>query len=227
MHRDTLLTLWIHGSFYTVDYSFVAAVPDIFRDVYGYNELQVGLAYLPRGVGIIVGSFCTGKLMDYNYRVTSRDLGRGPDQVAREDLYGFPVERARSRRSGWMLIVSTGTIVGYGWSVMRAAHPAVLLVLQFMQGFWGTFFYTTYSTLLVDTFPDRSSTAAAATSVTRCAMAAAGVAILQPLLDAAGRGWYFTVLGLWSGVLGAVAVALLRWRGMKWRQARVDNRQHE
>lgn len=223
-HRDTFLTLWVHGSFYTVDYSFVAAVPDVFKDVYRFSELQVGLAYLPRGVGIIVGSFCTGRLMDYNYRVTARELGHGAGKATGEELHDFPIERARSRSSYWMLVVSTGTMLGYGWAAARAAHPAVPLILQFMQGFWGTFFYTTYSTLLVDSFPDRSSTAAAATSVTRCAMAAAGVALLQPLLDVAGRGWYFTVLGLWSGVLGAVAVALLRWRGMKWRQARTDRR---
>lgn len=73
---------------------------------------------------------------------------------------------------------------------------AVVLALQFMQGVWGTFFYTTYSALLVDSFPQSPSTAAAATSVMRCAMAATGVAILQPLIDAAGRGWYFTALGV-------------------------------
>ncbi|KAK0125059.1 hypothetical protein ONS96_008927 [Cadophora gregata f. sp. sojae] len=30
-HYDTFLTLWIHASFYTVDYAIVAAVPDIFE----------------------------------------------------------------------------------------------------------------------------------------------------------------------------------------------------
>ena len=63
-----------------------------------------------------------------------------------------------------MLAVATGTMVAYGWVIERAVHPAVPLVLQFMQGLWGTFFYTTYSTLLVDVYPDKSSTAAAATS---------------------------------------------------------------
>ncbi|OAQ90083.1 NACHT and WD domain-containingprotein [Purpureocillium lilacinum] len=230
LHRDTILTLWLHGSFYTVDYSFVAAVPDIFKDAYEFNELQIGLAYLPRGVGIISGSFFTGRLMDRNYRATVREQGRvdtqtgqQADAVATGAREGFPIERARSRSSYWMLAVATGTMVAYGWVIERAVHPAVPLVLQFMQGFWGTFFYTTYSTLLVDVYPDKSSTAAAATSVTRCAMAATGVAVLQPLLDAAGRGWYFTVLGVWSGGLGVVAVMLLRRKGMQWRLIRKDN----
>jgi len=52
-------------------------------------------------------------------------------------------------------------------------------------------------------------------------MAAAGAAVLQPLLDAAGRGWYFTLLGLWSGGFGAVAVWLIRRKGMQYRTRRM------
>lgn len=220
-HKDTFLTLWVHGSFYTVDYSFVAAMPDIWQGIYGWNDWQTGLAYLPRGIGIIVGSFLTGKLMDYNYRVTARSAGWDDSKKATgEELLQFSIERSRSRGSYVGLVVSTATMVGYGWALQKRAHPAVALVLQFMQGFWGTYFYTTYSALLIDSFPKSPSTAAATTSVTRCTMAATGVAILQPMMNAAGRGWYFTALGLWSGTFCAGAIHLLRWKGMKWRNAR-------
>ncbi|CAG9990628.1 unnamed protein product [Clonostachys byssicola] len=219
-YPDSFLSLWIHGSFYTVDYSFGAALPDIFKDIYGFNEWQLGLAYLPRGVGIITGSYVTGKLMDRNYAKTLRELGWTTDRVTPDELVHFPIEKARTRNTYPFLFISAGTIIGYGWAVTQSAHPAVALVLQFIQGFWGTYFYTTYSTLMVDTYPQSPSTAAAATSVTRCAMAAAGVAILQPLLNVAGRGWYFTALGLWSGLFGTVAVSLLRWKGSVWRSRR-------
>ncbi|KAI0183665.1 major facilitator superfamily domain-containing protein [Xylaria flabelliformis] len=218
-HRDTIFTLWMHGSFYVVDYAFVAALPDIYMN-YNFNELYIGLAYLPRGVGIIVGSYFTGKLMDRNYRVTAREIGWQTDKATGEDLLHFPIEKARTRCSYWMLILSTTTMIGYGWAVDSRAHFSIAPILQFLQGFWGTFFYTTYSALLVDSFPQSPSTAAATTSITRTAMAAAGVAILQPLLDAAGKGWYFTVLGLWSGILGCVAVFMLRRNGMVWRRKR-------
>ena len=115
-------------------------------------------------------------------------------------------------------MISTATMIGYGWTVQYHAHPAIPLILQFLQGFWGCYGYTTFSTLLVDSFPQSPSTAAAATSITRCAMAATGVAVLQPLLNAAGRRWYFTALDLWSGILSALCVALLQWKGMHWRQ---------
>ena len=54
-HFDAFLVLWMHGSFYTAGYSLVAAVPDIYKSIYHFNELQIGLGYLPRGAGIVIG----------------------------------------------------------------------------------------------------------------------------------------------------------------------------
>ena len=220
-HLDTALALWMHESFYTVDYSLVAAVPDIFKDIYHFNELQLGLAYLPRGVGIILGGYCNGRLMDHNYKATAHQVNWIIDTVSGDDLSRFPIERARSRGSYLLLAISTMTLIGYGWAVNQHAHVSVPLTLQFIQGFWGTCFYTAYNTLLVDIFPESPSTAAAAASIVRCTMAAAGVAVLQPLLSATGRGWYFTALGLWSGSFGVVAVWLIRRKGMVWRTRRL------
>lgn len=222
-HLDTFLVLWMHGSFYTVDYSLLAAVPDIYKSIYHFNELQIGLVYLPRGAGIIIGGYCVGKVMDYNYRVTAKRLGWTVDEISGDDIAHFPIEQARSRGSLWLLLISTMTLVGYGWAINKHMHVSVALIMQFVQGFWGTYFYTTYNTLLVDIFPESPSTAAATASITRCAMAATGIAILQPLLDAAGRGWYFTLLGLWSGGCGTVAVLLIRKKGMQWRTGRMKN----
>ena len=213
-HRDTFLVVWMHGSFYSVDYSLVAAIPDIYQNIYHFNELKIGLSYLLRGVGIITGGFVTGKLMDYNYKKIAKGIGWATDEVSGDDLSHFPIERARSRGSSFLLAISTVTLIGYGWAVMNHAHVSILLILQFVQGFWGTYFYTVYNTLLVDLFPDTPSTAAAAASIIRCGMAAAAIAILQPLLAATGRGWYFTALGLWSGGCGSIAVWLIRKKGM-------------
>jgi len=221
-YRDTFLTLWMHSSFYAVDYSIVAAVPDIYKNSYAFNELQIGLSYLPRGVGIIIGNFCNGRVMDHNYKAVARKVGWAVDAVSGDDLRHFPIERARARGFLWLLLVSTTTLVGYGWAVDKHVHVSIPLMLQFVQGFFGTCFYTTFNTLVVDIFPESPSTAAAAASVSRCAMAAAAVALLQPLLDAAGRGWYFTVLGLWSGGFGVVAVVLLKQKGMQWRVRRIE-----
>ncbi|KAI4267625.1 MAG: hypothetical protein L6R38_008174 [Xanthoria sp. 2 TBL-2021] len=223
-HLDTFFALWMQGSFYVVDYAIVAVMPDLYKDIYNFNELQVGLTYIPRGVGIITASFCIGKMMDYNYKTVARKIGWNIDEVAGDDLQHFPIERARARGSYYLLIISTAVLVGYGWAVTKHAHLAIVLILQFIQGSMGTCFYNTYNALLVDVFPESPSTAAAAASIVRCAMAAAGIAILQPLLAALGRGWYLTILGIWSGGCGALAVLVIERKGMSWRTRRTKRK---
>lgn len=217
---DAFLCLWMHGSFYAVDYILAATVSGIFTDIYRFNTLLTGISYLPRGIGIIVGGYCNGRVMDHNYRVTARKHNRSIDRVAGDDLREFPIELARSRGTYYLLLISTGTLVAYGWMVYYEKHYSIPLILQFIQGFWGTCFYSIYNTLLIDIFPQNPSSAAASASIMRCAMAAIGVSILQPLLGAAGLGWYFTGLGIFSAVCGAMAVWCIRRYGMQWRQKR-------
>ena len=223
-HLDTFFALWMQGSFYVVDYAVVAVMPDILKDIYHFNELQIGLTYIPRGVGIIAGGYCIGKIMDYNYKTVARKIGWNIDEVAGDDLQHFPIERARARGSYFLLIISTAVLVGYGWAVTKHAHLAIVLILQFIQGSMGCCFYNTYNALLVDVFPESPSTAAAAASIVRCAMAAAGVAILQPLLAVLNRGWFFTILGIWSGGCGALAVLVIERKGMSWRTRRLKRK---
>ena len=219
-YRDAFLVLFVHGSFYVVDYSLNATAPDIYSDIYHLNELQIGLTYLPRGFGIITGSYFNGWLMDHNYKYVADQIGQVSTTLCNDDWRTFPFERARTRGSPWLLCMSTAGLIAYGWVVWKHAYIAIPLILQYILGFAQTCFYTLYSTLLVDAFPERPSTAAAAASVVRCAMAATALAILQPLLDAAGRGWYFTALGIWSGSFCSLAIWLIRRNGMKWRQGR-------
>jgi hypothetical protein len=124
-HYNTFLALWMHGSFYTVDYSMVAAIPDIYKSIYNFNELQIGLSYLPRGAGIIIGGYCNGRWIDYNYNITARRIGLVVDKVASDDLQHFPIERARSRGSYWLLLISTATLIGYGWAVEKNSHVSI------------------------------------------------------------------------------------------------------
>lgn len=182
-------------------------------------------AILPySGVGIIAGSFFIGKLIDYNYKTVAGKIGWNIDEVVGDNLQHFSIERARARGSYVLLIISTAVLVGYGWAVTKHAHLAIVLILRFIQGSMGCCFYNTYNALLVDVYPESPSTAAAAASIVRCAMAAAGVAILQPLLAVLNRGWYFTILGIWSGGCGALAVLTIERKGMSWRTRRIERK---
>lgn len=221
-HRDAFCTIWLHLSLYLVDYSYDAVLPELYQEN-GYElfALHLSPAYLPRLVGIILGSYLTGKLMDHNYNDTLQTLHSAPTtRTVRSsfDLRDFPIEVARCRYVDYVLLVSTATTIAYGWAL--TSHPGVALILQFMQGMSGTHIYITTAALLADVFPEKPTSAAAVTSVARCITAAIGLTVLQPLLNTVGRPEYFKALGLWSGISGVLAVWLLRKRGMEWRRER-------
>lgn len=44
--KDTALVLWMAGSPYAVWYAVQASIPSIYKDIYQFNELQIGLSYL-------------------------------------------------------------------------------------------------------------------------------------------------------------------------------------
>ncbi|KAI9716726.1 MAG: hypothetical protein M1828_007588 [Chrysothrix sp. TS-e1954] len=218
-YKDTALVLWLAGAPYATWYCIQASISQIYKDVYKFNELQIGLSYLTGGFGTVLGGYANGKLMDWNYRSTARSIGYTINKVSGDDLRKFPIERARAKGAFGLLVIYTGALAGYGWSIRT--HESLPLILQFVLAALCTSFQQTFNALLVDIFPASPSTAAASSNITRCTLAAVAVAILQPLVGAIGRGWFFTLLALVSGGGGFFANLALVNHGMQWREARL------
>jgi MFS family permease len=225
-HKDAALILFLSSIFYASYYCIQASIPVIFESTYGFNALQVGLAYLPGGVGCIVGATVTGRFMDHNYKVTAEEIGHKIDKVKGDDIKNFPVERARTRLNMPLLVIYTAAFVGYGWAAETATHFSVCLVLQGVLGILCMLFNIVSQALLVDIFPDNSSAAAATGNLARCSLTAILISVLEPGLKRMGRGWYFTLLGLLSGFGGIVVVFLIRLKGLQWRKERTNKSTH-
>ncbi|KAK8042975.1 hypothetical protein PG994_013458 [Apiospora phragmitis] len=225
-HKDAFTVLYLAASPYASWYTVTTSIPLIYGDVYGYNELIVGLCYLAGGGGILAGGLIAGRLMDWNYKHVAKQAGYSVDKQAGDDIQRFPIERARSRGSYTLILMSVIGFVGYGWAVQRRVHPAVTLILQAVLGALATILHQIYSALLVDIFPDTPGTAGAANNICRCVTSAALVAALQPLVDAIGRSWFFTFIGLWHGLGSFLGVYILRRWGPRWKKERLQVRGH-
>lgn len=220
--KDTALVLWQAASPYAVWYCVQTSIPAIYKDTYGFNELEIGLCHLTGGAGTVLGGYANGKLMDWNYKVTARSIGHTIDKVSGDDLDHFPIERARARGSWYLLAVYICSLTGYGWSVVAHTHESVPLILQFILAALCTCFQQTFNTLLVDIYQASPSTAAASSNITRCALSAVAIAVLQPLVNVMGRGWFFTILAILSGGGGLVSNWAINSRGMQWRRLRIS-----
>jgi len=221
-HADTSLTLWSAASPYAMWYCIQASIPLIYGQQYGYNPLAVSLCFLSGGAGVILGGFIAGRLMDFNYKKTAEKFSLPIDRVTGDNLRNFPIEAARSRGSYLLHVFSIAALVGYGWAIQLRVHPSVPLILQLFIGARCTIVLQQFSTLIVDIFPGKAGTAAASNNITRCTLSAAAVALLQPMKEAIGNGWMFTILGLIDGLSSIFAVMILRKWGWAWRLNRQD-----
>lgn len=220
---DTFLGLWLAASPYAVWYLIQASLPVIYGQDpggYGFKDIYVGLCYLAGGGGVITGGFICGKMMDRNYKHVAKKAGFSTNKSDNHNIHDFPIEEARSRFSLIILAVSMCVLVGFAWAVQYKVHPSVPLILQFYLGAKCTILHQVYSALVVDIFPEKPSTIAASNNIIRCALSAAVVAALNPLVSAMGRGWFFTMLAILDGGLCMIFVIVLRRWGKHWRNKR-------
>jgi multidrug resistance protein len=201
-NQANFIVILAGGITYTVYTCLAASLSAAVIAEYEMNYLMAGLTYLPNGIGVILSSYASGKLLDHDYKVTARRLGF---PVTSRSGNEFPFAKARLRSIFPVVIVSAVATMGYGWVLHTRSHIAILLVVQFFSGAAQVCIFATCGTLLTDLNPGRSSTVQASYSLVRCALSGAGVAALETMVRQIGYGWTFTVFG----GLGLLCVPIL------------------
>lgn len=217
--KDVGLLLLFNSLIYTAFYLVAASAPSLFHDIYGYNDLQIGLAFLPFGFGCFLAPLLNGRMLDRNYRRWARKKGIAVDKRRRDSLRDFPLERARIEVTAPLLVLGDAALLCYGWVLQAEPSVAAPLVLHFVMGVALTGAFNSLSIMLVDLYPLSPATATAANNLVRCLMGAAGTAVVVSMIEGMGRGWCFTFV---AGVVAATSPilwVLVRW-GPEWREAR-------
>lgn len=219
--KDVGILLFYNAIVYTAWYDVTSSLPFLFEEIYGFSELQIGLAFIPFGVGCTVASIATGHLMDWNFARIARDCDY--DNVAKtalpDGLKDFPLEKARVQVVWPLLYTGIAATLCYGWVLEKSAPLAAPLVLQFVIGLCFTGVFDIMSTLFVDLYPQSPATATAANNLVRCLLGAAGTALIIQMIKAMGKGWCFTFLAAVVFVLSPLLAVDVVW-GPKWREAR-------
>ncbi|OIW27702.1 MFS general substrate transporter [Coniochaeta ligniaria NRRL 30616] len=214
--KDSALITLIFGIFYMNLNSLQASTSTLFVQVHDISGIELGLVYLPSGIGSCIGAYYAGSLLDHDYCVVARENNIEVDKRAGDDLTTFPIEKARFRSIWYVISAGALSMIGYGWSMHFKVNMAVPLVLHFVIGLSTAVVFNMCGTLLVDIHPKSPSTAQAANSIVRAFLAGGGTACVQVFVDAMGIGWTFTLFGgLGMACLG---LAWLEWLfGKSWR----------
>lgn len=114
-----------------------------FSEIYGLGEMQIGLTYISTGVGSLVGSIITGKILQHDYKkqlvwetdnkITNckDDDSNTPTGAKKEVEF---IERARILSLRYPAALYILTTIGFGWSIDRRAHISVPIILTFIFG---------------------------------------------------------------------------------------------
>jgi multidrug resistance protein len=207
------------AGFYAIATSLATQVAAL----YGYDELKIGLLYLPMAGGSVVAALATGRVAGWNYRRHCKRLGVPFERKKQQDMSGFPIERARLEIAFPLLLLATAVMLCWGWSLQYRASVAVPCVLLFLQGICIIGFSNMSQTLLTDLNAAHAGAATASNNLTRCLLGAAATAVINPMIDGIGLGWSFTIVALCFLVFSPSLLYIMK-NGVKWRQAKAEKR---
>ena len=145
-------------------YATTALIPSQFGNIYGFNEIQIALCYLPLGAGSMLAAFIRGRVIDSRFKVHAVRLGYPLEFNRRMDLSDFPIERARLEIGFPMFVLGATFMIVYGWLLdiqVNIAGPIVMLVFI---GYMTLAGFNTVSVLVIDLYRKKAATASAANS---------------------------------------------------------------
>lgn len=217
--KDVSLILFCNAILFAGFYDVSASIPSIFNELYGLDDLQVGLCFIPFGLGATIASVVNGKLLDLNYRRLAQQMNFPLTKNRQTDLRNFPIEKARLQLAFPLLTLGSLSILVFGWFLNYGIHLAAPTCILFLMGLSLTGAFNTIGTLLVDLFPTQAAKATAANNFVRCLLGAGATALIDPMLSAMGRGWCFTFIALVMMATTPLLLVVIR-KGPNWREER-------
>ena len=212
-NTSTLLPITLVATYYAVWQMSITCMSTLFASDYHLGETAIGLTFIANGIGSMIGTLTTGKLLDIDYQ----RLKVKHDTEKHEVNIAFPLEKARLRLLPLWCLLQITSITIFGWTLRYRVHISIPIITTFFTGWGAVSIQSTIITYLVDLFPEKSASASAALNLASCLLGAAGTAVASPMIEGVGAGWCFTILS------AIMAVTLMLIVGRMWFRMRIWN----
>ncbi|KAJ5579523.1 uncharacterized protein N7459_005508 [Penicillium hispanicum] len=215
--RPLGLILLANGAVFGSYYAVTAGIPAQYAALYHLNDLQIGLCFIPAGLGSLLSATANGLIVDWNYRRTRLKAGLPVCYNQKHDMLTFPIERARLQIGLPMIGLAICTIAAYGYLIAQETPLFIALMMVFLICFFITAAYNVMNILVVDLNYETPATAMAANNLVRCSLGAGAAAVVNPLIQRLGVQWTYLAV---SGLLFVTSPLLLvvYTKGWGWRQ---------
>ncbi|KAG8878589.1 hypothetical protein FRB97_002371 [Tulasnella sp. 331] len=242
LQLDVVIMLFCSSLSFALFTAMQAVTSVIFQRTYTYlDETFIGLCYLPTGLGMMAGSFLTGRLLDRIYvkdrkawmdsqavdgagdekGAEKRRMDTLDERVKQELELSFRLEYVRLKSSVVYSLLLGAMALAFGWMVEQKVQLAGPLIMQFILGWCVIGQGNSLQTLLIDNFPKQGSSTTAMVNLFRCSLSAVLTSIINIILEAIGIGWTFTLLGGLFLVLAPTLILLIIRIGPRWRRRRM------
>ncbi|KAF4424992.1 Itaconate transport protein [Colletotrichum fructicola] len=201
-----------------VNFGPVDSLAHLAMENYKLNGLQAGLCYVPYGLAVFISAYAVGKIIDHDYTAVARSHGISISDFVGHNFASFPIERARLRTAWYLFPFVIASTVFYGWAVEYKINLGLIMITQFICCLASTGISNTCLTLYMDLHPRNPGVASIAMNLVRSLAAAAGVAVVQLLVEEFGTGWTFTAYGTTCLASVPMLLAVRAW-GPRWREA--------
>lgn len=115
LDRENALLLFYNAFLFAAFYDITATIPSQFSRIYGFNDLQIGLCYIPFGCGSLCAALLNGQFLDRNFRRWCQKLGVEIKKGRNNDLANFPIEKVRLQIAIPAAYVCASMVLIFGW----------------------------------------------------------------------------------------------------------------
>jgi MFS family permease len=125
--KDNFVIICACGLLYVVYTCVNTSLAIIFVSVYHLTQWQAGLIYLPFGLGGVLSTTFSGPLINNAYKRARSRQGLASDHINGDDMDTFSIERARINVIWAPLLVTSASVLVFGWLLdYRLVRPLFL-----------------------------------------------------------------------------------------------------
>ncbi|KAJ5813808.1 quinidine resistance protein 2 [Penicillium pulvis] len=213
--KETACIVFFSAIFYACYLSITTTLPYELGGHYSLNAMQIGISYLPYGLGSLTSRWTAGSLGDLNLaRLVARSQNTRNEV---EYLNGEPpFEKARLQVTLPLAYSTAIFVAAYSWVINYEVHVSIPLVMLFFIGHGMAGVSSTLTTLVIDCHTERPATAMAAANLVRCLLGAGANAAAIPLINLISIGWMGTLFAFTCIASTPLIWVVYAW-GHKWR----------
>ncbi|KAG0667854.1 Plasma membrane transporter [Maudiozyma exigua] len=187
---------------------------------YNYSLPIIGVCYLPAGIGGLCGSFLTGRIIDYYYKKAVKKFEQDKASGAIPEDTKFNTFRVRLLCVLPQNFLAVVSFLLFGWSIDKGWKIPAALITSFVSSYCAMSTLSTMTTLLVDLYPTKSSTASSCFNFVRCSLSSIFMGCFADMKQSMTVGGTFSFLIALLFLANGLTFIPIMY-GMQWREKRM------